>query len=406
MTRDQRTSRTLLVIDDEPDILDAIRRLFRKRYRVLVAQSVREGHAILEREEVQVVLADQRLPRSSGIEFFASIRHTHPDITRVLFTGYTNLDDVVDAINEGHVYRYISKPWQPAELRLFIDQAFEHYEQRRERAELLAEVQRANAQLEEQNEQLRQANEELATLDRVRRVFMEVISHELNTPIAIIIGYVYLLRRELEAIDSTLVSKSIDRIEASSGRLKNISDRIFQMISIDDPTHSLTLEPIDVREFAMELHRQVEPFLVQRGQKLVSNIELPSEQLHADPNKLLDIFTHLTMNAIKFSPDGETISFRARPAPGNPEQIALSIRDNGIGISAEDREQVFELFFSTFQTGHHSSGDFEFGKRGMGLGLSIARRFAEMHGGHIDLQTEEGRGSTFTVFLPRHPEEY
>ena len=197
MIQKQPDPRTLLVIDDEPDILDAIRRLFRKRYRVLVAQSTKEARELLASEQIEVVLCDQRLPRSSGIEFLTDIRQTHPDIVRVLFTGYTNLDDIVDAINQGNVYRYISKPWQPAELRLLINQAFEHHANMKEREKLLSDLQEANLELAAKNEQLTRANEQLETVNRVRQVFMEVISHELNPPIAIIIGYVFLLKREL-----------------------------------------------------------------------------------------------------------------------------------------------------------------------------------------------------------------
>lgn len=395
------TLKTLLVIDDEPDILDAIKRLFRKRYRVLAAQSTEEAERLIEQESVEVVLSDQRLPRSSGIEFFTRLRKTHPHIVRVLFTGYTNLEDIIVAINQGHVYRYISKPWQPAELRLLIDQAFGHYAQRQEREQLHKDLHAANQKLAQKNAELTRANEQLEQVNRVRRVFMEVISHELNTPIAIIIGYVFLLKKEMAFEAEGIAAKSLDRIEASSKRLKQISERIFQMLSIEDPRNALQAEVISLRDFAIALHNQVEPFLEQREQKLVSTIELASDEICADSSKLFDAFTHLLMNAIKFSRNGETIYFLARPSTVHPDEVALSIRDHGIGICPEDKAQIFDLFFSSFNTEHHSSGDFEFGKRGMGLGLSIAKHFTEMHGGRIEFTSELGRGSTFTVYLPR-----
>lgn len=394
MPKAQVPTRTLLVIDDEPDILDAIKRLFRKRCRVLVAQTISEGKRLIETEDIQVVLADQRLPQGSGIELFADIRTSHPHIVRVLFTGYTNIDHVINAINEGHVYRYISKPWKPLELRLFIEQAFERYTHQRERAEMLEK-------LEQQNEMLTRANEELKTLDNVRRVFMEVISHELNTPIAIQIGYTYLLRKDASEALGANARKAIDRIEANSQRLKRISDRIFQMISSEEPSNSLVYEDVDLHDFAAELHKQVEPFLLQRDQRLITDITLDSTAvIEADRSKLMDIFTHLTMNAIKFSQDGETIHFRVSDVEG-ADQVALSISDNGTGISEEDQKQIFGVFFSTFKTAHHSSGEFEYQKRGMGLGLSIAKRFTQMHGGDINVTSDLGEGSTFTVRLPR-----
>lgn len=395
MPKAQVPTRTLLVIDDEPDILDAIKRLFRKRCRVLVAQTISEGKRLIETEDIQVVLADQRLPKGSGIELFADIRTSHPHIVRVLFTGYTNIDHVIDAINEGHVYRYISKPWKPLELRLFIEQAFERYTHQRERAEMLEK-------LERQNEMLKKVNEELKTLDNVRRVFMEVISHELNTPIAILIGYTYLLRKDTSEALGANARKAIDRIEANSQRLKRISDRIFQMISSEEPSNSLDYEDVDLRDFAAELHKQVEPFLLQRDQSFVADITLDSDPvIEADRSKLMDIFTHLTMNAIKFSQNGEKIHFRASEAE-SADEVAISISDNGTGITEEDQKQIFGAFFSTFKTAHHSSGEFEYQKRGMGLGLSIAKRFTQMHGGEIDVTSDVGEGSTFTVRLPRY----
>src|SRR5690606_11443402 len=97
----------------------------------LIAQNVTEAWELLKQHPVQVVMTDQRMPKMSGIEFLAELRNTHPHIVRVLFTGYSNISDVIDAINEGHVYRYISKPWKPAELRLFVAQAFEQYNAQR-----------------------------------------------------------------------------------------------------------------------------------------------------------------------------------------------------------------------------------------------------------------------------------
>jgi signal transduction histidine kinase len=109
------------------------------------------------------------------------------------------------------------------------------------------------------------------------------------------------------------------------------------------------------------------------------------------------------MNAIKFSRDEQTIDLTVRPADDG--RIDIQVRDRGVGISDEDVSQIFDAFFSTFDSKHHSSGSFEFGKRGIGLGLPVARKFAQMHGGDIDVETEEGQGSTFTVHLPVDPDE-
>ncbi len=396
----QVREQTLLVIDDERDILDAVWRLFRKDYVVLRADSIERARTLLDENDVQVVLADQRLPRHTGIEFFSELRTSYPEIVRVLFTGYTNIDDVVDAINEGHIYRYIAKPWRPAELKLFIAQAFEYYWQRREREELVEALGEANTRLEEANAGLTHANTRLEETDRLRTVFMEVVSHELNTPIAIINGYTYLLKNELEGTLSGVSEKSLSRVEASAGRLKGISDNIFKVFNDEGPAATLRLRETASRTLAQSLHDHVEPFLLRRQQRLVTQLEEGLPELEIDPEKVLDALVHLVMNAIKFSRDGETISLSMRAHSEREDWITMEVVDHGIGIATEDASHVFSAFFSSFNTGHHSSGDFEFGKRGIGLGLSVTRRFVEMHGGSVSARSEQGQGSVFTIELP------
>lgn len=395
---------TFLVIDDEPDILDAIARLFRKEYRVLTAQSVEEAWAIIDEDDVEVVMTDQRMPEMTGIDFLSQLRRSHPHIVRVLFTGYSNISDVIDAINDGHVYRYISKPWKPVELRLFVAQAFEHYRTQRERDNLLKQLKNANEQLEEQNALLSAANEELKVVDRVKSVFMEVVSHELNTPIAIVFGYTFLLRKELGGQLSSVAEKALAGIDSSAVRLKNISNRIFKMLDEDGAEATLDLEWIEVDKFVESLHEQIDPFLEKRNQTLDLHIDPDAGRILADEDKLHDMCLNLLMNAIKFSYDDQSIGL-AIGADKEDDRLVITVRDCGVGIRDEDVSQIFDVFFSTFNSGHHSSGQFEFNKRGIGLGLAVAKRFAEMHGGYIQVDSKEGEGSHFTVYLPRHPEQ-
>jgi signal transduction histidine kinase len=397
--------RTFLVVDDEPDIRDAIQRMFRQNYRVLTAESASGALELVESEPVQVVMTDQRMPEMTGIEFLAQLRDEYPHIVRVLFTGYSDIDNVIDAINEGHVYRYISKPWKPAELKLFVEQAFEYYESERERDRLVEQLQETNQQLEERNELLREANEELKQLDRMKTVFMEVVSHELNTPIAITLGYAFLLKKQLGDQLDEVATKALDGIDSSARRLKQISNRIFKMLSEEGPASTLELESIDVDKFTESLRDQVAPFLDKRDQQLSLEVDQTVDSIRADEEKLFDIFVNLVMNAIKFSHDGQVIDLTVRPSGDNERYIDLEVLDRGIGITDEDLSQIFDAFFSTFKSKHHSSGSFEFGKRGIGLGLPVAQKFTQMHGGEISVESEEGEGSRFTVTLPLDPDD-
>src|SRR5438105_5809279 len=171
----------LLVVDDEPDLVHSVQDLLRFDYRVLGATRAADGLKIMEREQVHVVMSDQRMPEMTGVEFLRRLRETHPDTVRLLFTAYADIKAVIDAINQGSVYRYINKPFEPQELHTVMRQAVEHYDLLAERKKLLAEVQEKNRQLEAANAELRQANE-------LKKAFIKVASHELRTPLTIVLG--------------------------------------------------------------------------------------------------------------------------------------------------------------------------------------------------------------------------
>src|SRR5262245_25496000 len=100
----------LLVVDDEPDLVQSVKDLLRFDYRVLGATRAGEGLALMEREDIHVVMSDQRMPEMTGVEFLRRIKETHPNTVRLLFTAYADINAVTEAINQGNVYRYISKP--------------------------------------------------------------------------------------------------------------------------------------------------------------------------------------------------------------------------------------------------------------------------------------------------------
>lgn len=118
----------LLVVDDEPDNLDLLYRTFRREYQVLRAESGRQALEVLEDDgEVAVIISDQRMPEMTGTEFLSKTVPDFPDTVRIILTGFTDVEDLVQAINSGQVYRYITKPWEPSTLRQLVKQATQTY---------------------------------------------------------------------------------------------------------------------------------------------------------------------------------------------------------------------------------------------------------------------------------------
>jgi response regulator RpfG family c-di-GMP phosphodiesterase len=138
----------ILYIDDEIHNLNAFKASFRRLYTVFTAASAEEALKLLEKEDIQIIISDQRMPKMTGIEFFESILDKYPEPIRILLTGYADINAVIDAINKGQVYKYFAKPWNDEELKQNIEKAHEVYALRKENKELTAKLLDVNEKLE------------------------------------------------------------------------------------------------------------------------------------------------------------------------------------------------------------------------------------------------------------------
>lgn len=138
----------VLYIDDEPNNITSFKAAFRRGFNIFTAESAEDARKIIEIETIHVILSDQRMPKETGIEFFKSILETHPDPMRVLITGYTDINAVIDAINIGHVYKYLCKPWIEEEVKTCILNSYEVFSLRRQNKELTQKLMVANEKLE------------------------------------------------------------------------------------------------------------------------------------------------------------------------------------------------------------------------------------------------------------------
>ncbi len=119
---------TLLIVDDEPDVCDSVHDLLRREFRVLKAHSGQEGFRLMQEEEVHIIMTDQRMPQVSGVELLTKVKARKPQAVRMLFTGFADLESIVAAINQGHVYQFLKKPWQPEELLAAVRAASAEYD--------------------------------------------------------------------------------------------------------------------------------------------------------------------------------------------------------------------------------------------------------------------------------------
>lgn len=138
----------VLYIDDEMDNLNSFKATFRRNFNITTTESTDDAFKILESETIHVILSDQRMPKMTGIEFFEKMQDIFPNPIRILITGYTDINAVIDAINRGQVYKYLTKPWVEDDVKIYVEKAFEVYRLRKENIDLTNKLLDANKKLE------------------------------------------------------------------------------------------------------------------------------------------------------------------------------------------------------------------------------------------------------------------
>ncbi len=375
----------ILVVDDEAEVLSSLNDLLRIDFDVLTFTRAADALAELAHTDVPVVMSDQYMPEMKGVEFLTRVKDLRPDCTRLLFTGYSDIKAVIDAINRGSIYRYITKPWEPEELTSILRQAVRVHDLIVENRRLVTELKQTNAELLEAN--------------LIKSKFIEVASHELNTPVAIVVGLTELWKLTQADEKDPTQRNWVERIEGAGKRLANIVSRMLKLLQVSQFDRTLEVRPTEIEPLVRGVIEHMRPFLSVRRQEVDFQCDPDAGTAELDAAKIDDALTNLLFNAIKFTPDGQTI--RVVVAPEGPDAIRFQVIDPGMGINAQERRHLFELFFTSYDTMKHSSGEFQYGKRGIGLGLHLVKTFVEMHHGTVDVTSAPNCGSTFSFILPR-----
>lgn len=419
-TSDDRGS--LLIVDDEKEVLMALKRLFRKEYDVHLAEDADKGLRIMSDYSIHVVISDQRMPGMPGTELLKRIKADYPDAVRVILTAYSDINAVIDAINEGNVYRYISKPWNPVEMRHTVKNAFIQYwlvsgnrkllkelaeknnaltDEIAERKRVEEELEKHQANLEQMVEertaelrveiaerknverQLAKARDEAQSASQAKSDFLAHMSHELRTPLNGIIGYSQILMGDSDL--SIRQSQAVEVIRRSGEHLFTMIDDILDLAKIE--ARKMELEP-SAFHLGQLLNDIVEMTKIRSDEKNLALDFRPPDALPAfvrgDPKRLRQVLLNLLSNAVKYSDIGGVV-FKVRHE--RPDMFSFSVEDTGIGIPEGKIGEIFMPF--------HQVADRRRQTDGTGLGLSISQRIVEMMGGKIGVKSKLLKGSVF-----------
>jgi PAS domain S-box-containing protein len=267
------------------------------------------------------------------------------------------------------------------------------YEQvRRAASELEHKVREATAELTRQNELLRRSHFEIEQASAAKSQFLANMSHEFRTPLNAILGYTSMLLKGVTGDLTPHQRRNLERVDSNAHHLLAIINDILDISRIEAGKMPLTLTRFDLKELVAEVLAEVEPIISRSRLAVTSHLAGDVPPVRTDRQKIKQIVINFLTNAIKFTPQG-AVEVRAEYLTER-DQLAIAVVDTGIGISPDDRERIFEDFR---QADNSPTREYT----GAGLGLAICRRLAGMLDGTIALDSEIGRGSTFTLIVPR-----
>jgi len=374
----------VLYVDDEPLALETFRLQFKEDFAIHTAQNGEEAMRILRENEIAVVLTDQRMPRLSGVELLKRVKEEHPDTVRMLMTAYSDMDVVIEAINQGNVYRYLTKPYNEDDLRNAIRQGIETFY-------LIQERERLEAEKVETAKRMARANRLSAV-----GTLAAGMAHEINNPLTAVSAFLQMLPQKYKegSRDKEYWEQFYRRVCEELDRIHHLITRMlrYSRFTGQDEYH---FQETHVNELLEDMIALLTPEAKKKMNAFKKDFdsELPTGWM--DQERMKQVFMNLLLNAIQATEDG-TITVRSRRLTHGNNGVALevSVIDTGSGIAEEHLPKLFDPFFTTK---HHE---------GSGLGLLTCHQIIEGHRGYIDVQSQPGKGAAFTVVIPVNPQEH
>ena len=355
----------ILCVDDEINNVEALERTFRKFYSVMTATSGLEALKILEKYEVAVIISDQRMPHMTGVEFLKKSISLHPNAIRILLTGYSDINSVIDAINTGQVYRYLTKPWNIHDLQSTVARAVERYQMHKE--------------LQQKTKDLKKAYEDLKSLDKAKSQFMLLIHHELRTPLTVISNFLELLNQSHLSQDQSLY---YEKIQSGVNRLQELIFSVLEIMKAETGLMKSVKTQISLKPLIENLIKQINLLAHNKGQTF--QMSILDDFVYADQVIIEKVLRRLLHNAVEFA-DLNTI-ITVQTALKTNQNVEIAIINSGPNLTQEVIEHILKPFTLNENSMHHS--------KGLGLGLNLCQALLKCHGSKLQIVSQN---STFKV---------
>ncbi len=363
---------SILLVDDEEKLVQRLAKTLRAdNFSVETALDVDSAINLLQEGDFSILLTDLNMPKKSGFDLMSYIRSENIDVLPLVLTGYASVDGAIRAIKLG-AYDFLEKPVDTRTLKLTIKRAVERIILQRENQNYIKELQKLN---------------------HMKNEFLQVVSHDIRSPLSSIGGYTnYLLKKggltEFQHRYLMIIKEISENLYSQVNELLDISK--IEMGFMD-----ITYEETNIDDLINQSMNNFILLSIDKNNKFEFYNEMNSPIVYIDKMKILQVLNNLIGNAIKFTENGKITLFAKEH---KDEMISVSVLDTGVGMSHDEIHYLFDQY-----SYRHKSGTR--GEKGNGLGIVICKRFVELHGGRITVSSKQGEGTEFTVYLPRYGQE-
>ncbi len=390
------SKKVVLCIDDEYIVLDSLREQIQQAFGTdLIIEVAESGDEALEvfdeltadDYEIPVVIADFIMPGMKGDALLAKIHSIKPAAKKILLTGQATIEGVGNAVNKANLYRFLSKPWDKEDLVLTIREALKSFDQDKTILKQNAELKELNVNLEKKVEQ---RTLELKELNATKDKFFSIIAHDLKNPFNTLLGFSELMIANIDTYDKEKISEFVNIIYETSKTSYALLENLLEWSRSQTGRLEMEKKNIDLEDMVEDNINLLSNNAAKKEIDLVNKLK-PNSVAFIDGNMISTVIRNLMSNAIKYTPKKGSITITSS-ITGN--FIELSVTDSGVGIKEENISKLFriDMNYSTKGTSNET---------GTGLGLILCKEFVMKNEGEISVKSEHGKGSTFTVKLPR-----
>ncbi len=375
----------ILFVDDEEMALVTFKNLFKKEFTIHTAGSGGAALELIEKHpELALIVSDQRMPDMTGIELLRRISVKRPNLIRMLITAYTEIELVIDAINRGKVYRYITKPYNEEELKQTLKQGIERYYLVKERDRLYAEK-------IETFKKMAQANRLTAI-----GILAAGMAHEINNPLVAINTFLQMIPKKYdeEVKDEEFWDKFYAVALGETHRIQMLISQLLHYSKAPEE-EGLKLNGVNINDLLYETITFIDNEAKKKGLTIRQDFEPDLPLCYVDREKIRQVFLNILLNAIQATHEGYIrVKTSADFDKKDHAFFHVAVEDTGVGIAEENIQKLFNPFFTTKQN------------EGTGLGLMMCHHIIEEHRGSIDVHSELGKGTTMTIHLPINLTEF